>query len=212
MNFLPEPIQAYADQHTEPASDLLKKIERDTHLHVLHPRMLSGSLQGRILSMISYMLRPVRILELGTYTGYSALCLAEGLSDTGQVVTLDNNQELEDRVRGYFDESAYGSKIELLIGEALDLIPTLNETWDLVFIDADKVNYFNYFNLVIDSVRHGGYIVADNVLWSGKVVDQKEMDVDTEAIRSFNQAVRNDPRVVNVLLPIRDGLMLSRKL
>lgn len=212
MEFLPEPIQTYANQHTEPETELLKKINRETNIHVLHPRMLSGHLQGRTLSMISHMVRPSRILEIGTYTGYSALCLAEGLQDNGKIITLDKNRELETRVRGYFDESEYADKINLQFGDALDLILKLEETWDLVFIDADKENYLNYFNLVVENVKQGGFIVVDNVLWSGKVVDEKEKDVDTTAIRTFNDEVHNDPRVANVLLPIRDGLMVLRKL
>ena len=212
MEFLPEPIQTYADHHTEAESELLKKINRETHMHVLHPRMLSGNMQGRILSMISHMLQPRRVLEIGTYTGYSALCLAEGLAKDGKIITLDKNHELETRVRGYFSESDFENQIEVQIGNALELIPKLNEMWDLVFIDADKENYLNYFNLVVEQVRPGGFIVADNVLWSGKVIDEREKDIDTEAIRTFNAEVHNDPRVANVLLPVRDGLMLLRKL
>ena len=212
MEFLPESIQTYADQHTEPESDLLKKINRETNMHVLHPRMLSGNLQGRTLAMISHMIQPKRILEIGTYTGYSALCLAEGLQTGGKILTLDKNQELESRVKGYFNESQFGGQIDLYIGNALDLIPTFDEIWDLVFIDADKENYLNYFNLVVENVRPGGFIVADNVLWSGKVIDQNQKDIDTQAIRTFNEEVHNDTRVANVLLPIRDGLMILRKL
>lgn len=212
MEFLPEAIQTYADQHTEPESDLLKKINRETNMHVMHPRMLSGNLQGRTLAMISHMIQPNRILEIGTYTGYSALCLAEGLHATGKIITLDLNQELESRIKGYFNESQLGGQIDLHIGNALDLIPTFDEIWDLVFIDADKNNYLNYFNLVVENVREGGFIVADNVLWSGKVIDQNQTDTDTQAIRLFNEQVHNDTRVANVLLPIRDGLMILRKL
>ena len=212
MEFLPQSIQAYSDQHTELESDLLKKINRETHMHVLKPRMLSGHLQGRVLSMISHMICPNRILEIGTYTGYSALCLAEGLQEGGKVITIDINKELESRVSGYLAESDAGSNVELQFGNALELIPKLNETWDLVFIDADKENYLNYYNLVIENVRHGGFIIADNVLWSGKVIDESLHDKDTEAIRVFNKEVHNDQRVANVLLPIRDGLMMLRKL
>ena len=162
--------------------------------------------------MISHMLRPKRILEIGTYTGYSALCLAEGMADDGKLITIDINRELESRVNSYLSESNFDTKIELHFGNALDLIPEFDETWDLVFIDADKENYLNYFNLVVENVRPGGFIVADNVLWSGKVIDESISDVDTVTIRKFNIEVHNDPRVANVLLPIRDGLMMLRKL
>ncbi|MCP4460390.1 MAG: O-methyltransferase [Cytophagales bacterium] len=212
MEFLPESIQSYTDLHTEPESELLKKINRETHMHILHPRMLSGNLQGRTLAMISHMLQPNRILEIGTYTGYSALCLAEGLAEDGRVITIDINRELESRVKSYASESNFSGKIDLNYGNALDLIPELDETWDLVFIDADKENYLNYFNLVVENVRPGGFIIADNVLWSGKVIDESLKDIDTLAIRKFNKEVHNDSRVANVLLPIRDGLMMLRKL
>jgi caffeoyl-CoA O-methyltransferase len=209
MEILNEDLQRYAEQHTSPESDLLKKINRDTYAHVLMPRMLSGHLQGRVLSMISHLLKPQRILEIGTYTGYSALCLAEGLSPGGRMVTIDVNEELEKKVRDHFAESQ--DKIEYKIGNALDIIPTLNEIFDLVFIDADKSNYINYFDLVIDKVRPGGFILADNVLWSGKVLN-KNPDNDTKSIIAFNQKIQHDPRVENVLLPIRDGIMMIRKL
>jgi caffeoyl-CoA O-methyltransferase len=209
MEIINEDLQRYAEQHTSPESDLLKKINRDTYAHVLMPRMLSGHLQGRVLSMISHLLKPQRILEIGTYTGYSALCLAEGLSPGGRMVTIDVNEELEKKVRDHFAESQ--DKIEYKIGNALDIIPTLNEIFDLVFIDADKSNYINYFDLVIDKVRPGGFILADNVLWSGKVLN-KNPDNDTKSIIAFNQKIQHDPRVENVLLPIRDGIMMIRKL
>ena len=173
--------------------------------------MLSGHLQGRVLSMISHMIQPDRILEIGTYTGYSAICMAEGLKATGKLTTIDINQELEKRVSGYFKESGYANQIDYLFGNALDVIPELTDKWDLVFIDADKENYLNYYNLVIDQVRSGGFIIADNVLWSGKVVDDASIDKDTVAIKDFNKAVHNDPRVANVLFPVRDGLMVLRK-
>jgi len=209
MEILNEDLQRYAEQHTSPESDLLKKINRDTYAHVLMPRMLSGHLQGRVLSMISHLLKPQRILEIGTYTGYSALCLAEGLSPGGKMVTIDINEELEKKVRDHFAESQ--DKIEYKIGNALDIIPTLNEIFDLVFIDADKSNYINYFDLVIDKVRPGGFILADNVLWSGKVLN-KNPDNDTKSIIAFNHKILHDSRVENVLLPIRDGIMMIRKL
>ena len=210
MDLINESIQHYAEQHTSSESDLLKKIDRDTHAKVLMPRMLSGHLQGRVLSMISHMIRPQHILEIGTYTGYSAVSLAEGLQEGGKLITIDINEELEDRVRDYFTASSYGNKIDYKIGNAVEVIPALNETFDLVFIDADKERYSVYFDLVIDKVRNGGFILADNVLWSGKVLDKKP-DKDTRAILEFNKKIQDDPRVENVLLPIRDGIMLMRK-
>ena len=211
MNFIDEKIDDYSVEHTSSETPLLEKIHRETHLEVLRPRMLSGPFQGRLLSMFSKMLRPHRVLEIGTYTGYSALCLAEGLSEKGVLYTLDINAELEDRVREYFKESEYHHKIDFRIGAANELIPQINEPWDLVFIDADKTNYLNYYQMVISSVRSGGYVIADNVLWSGKVVDYKMDDPDTVALRAFNNFLSTDPRVEVVLLPIRDGLMLARK-
>jgi len=209
MEILNEDLQRYAEQHTSPESDLLKEINRDTHAHVLMPRMLSGHLQGRVLSMISHLLKPQRVLEIGTYTGYSALCLAEGLSPGGKLFTIDINEELEKKVREHFAQ--WQDKIEYKIGNALDIIPTLNEVFDLVFIDADKSNYIKYFDLVIDKIRPGGFVLADNVLWSGKVLN-KNPDNDTKSIIAFNQKIQHDSRVENVLLPIRDGIMMIRKL
>jgi predicted O-methyltransferase YrrM len=174
--------------------------------------MLSGHFQGRFLSMISKMIQPTSILEIGTYTGYSALCLAEGLKTGGKLTTIDKNLELEEFVRNFFEKSAYSENIEFVIADAMEYIPSINQSFDLVFIDADKGNYLNYYKLVIDMIPSGGYILADNVLWSGKVIDEKSMnDKDTKAIMEFNQFVMNDYRVENVLLPIRDGLFLIRK-
>ena len=209
MEILNEDLQHYAEQHTSPEGDLLKKINRDTHANILMPRMLSGHLQGRVLSMISHMIQPLRILEIGTYTGYSALCLAEGLVEGGKLITIDINEELEEKVRHYF--ASWQNKIEYKVGNAIDIIPSLNEMFDLVFIDADKKNYARYFDLVFDKVRAGGFILADNVLWSGKVLS-KNPDNDTKAIIAFNQKIQLDSRVENVLLPIRDGIMTIRKL
>jgi caffeoyl-CoA O-methyltransferase len=211
MDIISQDIQSYSEHHTTSEDDLLRKINRDTHAHVLRARMLSGHLQGRVLSMISKMLQPERILEIGTYTGYSALCLAEGLKKDGKLITIDNNEELEDRIRGYFNASAFHSQIELRIGNASEIIPALNERFDLVFIDADKVNYFKYYELVFPKVRAGGIILADNVLWSGKVVNETP-DRDTQIILDFNRRIHEDQRVENVLLPIRDGIMMIRKL
>jgi caffeoyl-CoA O-methyltransferase len=210
MDFIPEDIQHYSERHTTAENDLLKRVNRDTHADVLRPRMLSGHLQGRVLSMISSMVRPTRILEIGTYTGYSALCLAEGLVSGGKLITLDINEELEARVRAYFAASPYDQQIDFRVGNALEIIPTLDEVFDLVFIDADKVNYFRYYELVLPMVRQGGIILADNVLWSGKVTMEKP-DRDTQVILDFNRSIHDDRRVENVLLPIRDGIMMIRK-
>jgi predicted O-methyltransferase YrrM len=174
--------------------------------------MLSGQLQGRMLSMLSHMIQPKRILEIGTYTGYSAICMAEGMQEDGKLITLDINEELEVMVRGYFEKAGLTQKIDYRIGNAMELIPEIDETFDLVFIDADKKNYTNYFNLVFEKVRPGGFIIGDNVLWSGKVVQtEKKTDKDTQAILDFNRFVHEDDRVENVLFPVRDGLMVIRK-
>ncbi|WP_017733897.1 O-methyltransferase [Nafulsella turpanensis] len=210
MEFLDKDLMDYVEQHSAPENALLQKINRDTHAHVLMPRMLSGHLQGRILATFSHMIRPAAILEIGTYTGYSALCMAEGLQPDGVLHTIDINEELEDKVRGFFAESAYSGNIHYHIGNALDIIPGLTQQWDLVFIDADKINYARYYQQVIDQLRPGGFIIADNVLWSGKVIGEKT-DKDTEALRGFNRMVHEDERVENVLFPVRDGLMVLRK-
>ncbi|RJE75455.1 O-methyltransferase [Reichenbachiella sp. MSK19-1] len=212
MDFLANEIQRYAEQHSQAASSLLEKIDRETHLYVMRPRMLSGHMQGRVLSMFSHMIRPKVVLEIGTYTGYSALCLAEGLAPDGRLITLDVNEELEERVRGYLSESSYDDQIDFHVGNALEIIPTIDEVFDLVFIDADKSNYQAYFDLVLPKMRQGGFIIADNVLWSGKVVDEKSTDKDTKALLAFNQNVHQDDRVENVLMPVRDGLMILRVL
>ncbi|MEP2773399.1 MAG: O-methyltransferase [Fulvivirga sp.] len=211
MNFLPEAIEDYVAQHTASESELLSKLNRETHAKVLMPRMLSGHVQGRVLSMLSYMIRPSKILEIGTYTGYSALCMAEGLADDGQLITIDINEELEDMVRSYIEQAGLSNKIDYRIGNAIDLIPEINDSFDMVFIDADKINYSNYYDLCIDKVRQGGFIIADNVLWSGKVVGDK-IDKDTQALLDFNNKIHEDTRVENVLFPVRDGLMVVRKL
>ncbi len=213
MEFLPGEINQYVLNHTTDESDLLKRINRDTNAYVLKPRMLSGHLQGKVLSMLSQMIRPSLILEIGTYTGYSAICMAQGLADDGRLITVDINEELEDKVRDYFLESGFNDKIQYLIGNALDIVPALDVCYDLVFIDADKENYGKYYDMVIDKVCPGKFIIADNVLWSGKVVHENETttDKDTQALMQFNNKVQNDKRVENVLLPIRDGLMVIRK-
>ena len=211
MNFLDPEIEAYAEAHTTPESALLAQITRDTYLEVLQPRMLSGHLQGRVLSMLSKMIRPNSILEIGTYTGYSALCLAEGLSEQGTLLTIDKNMELYDRANAYFSESKFVSKIKMLKGDALSIVPKLEQKWDLIFIDADKENYQNYYDLTLPNLNKGGFIIADNVLWSGKVIDANENDVDTCALRSFNTSLIEDDRVEVLMLPVRDGLTVVRK-
>ncbi|WP_439881489.1 O-methyltransferase [Pontibacter sp. MBLB2868] len=213
MEFIDEDLQHYAEAHTSPESELLHKVNRQTHLNVMKPRMLSGHMQGRLLAMFSHMIKPKQILEVGTYTGYSALCLAEGLQQGGTLYTIDKNEELEDRVRGYFAEAGFSESIKYYIGNALDIIPNINAEFDLVFIDADKINNANYYDLVIDRLATGGYIIVDNVLWSGKVLEKyrKKLDEDTAALLAFNQKVQEDDRVENVLLPVRDGLMIARK-
>lgn len=212
MEFIEEALDNYVCRHTSPEDELLAKLNRDTHIKVMQPRMLSGHLQGRVLSMLSHMIRPERILEIGTYTGYSALCMAEGLTGTGKLITIDVNAQLEDFVRGYFAQSTLNDKIDFRIANAMELIPQLDETFDMVFIDADKQNYINYYNLVFDKVKHGGYILADNVLWSGKVTgDYEQLDKDTRLLMDFNLLIQHDDRVENVLLPIRDGIMIARK-
>jgi caffeoyl-CoA O-methyltransferase len=210
MDFLPDNIARYVEEHTSPESDILKKISRDTHAQVLMPRMLSGHVQGRFLSMISHIIRPAHILEIGTYTGYSAICLAEGMTTGGKLITIDVNEELEKRVRGYFQQAGIESRVDYRIGDAVRIIPTIDIQFDLVFIDADKENYALYYDLVIDKVKSGGVILADNVLWSGKVT-QSKMDKDTRALVEFNKKVNLDTRVESLLLPLRDGIMMMRK-
>jgi len=212
MEFLPENLQKYVEDHSEPESDLLQQINRETHLYVLKPRMLSGHLQGKVLSMLSSMIRPKDILEIGTYTGYATLCLAEGLTEGGKIITIDNNEELSFRTRKYFKASNFSDRIEMKVGNAMKIIPQLNKSWDLVFIDADKESYSSYFDLVIDKMNSGGFLIADNVLWSGKVSDTSVDDSVTKSIRDFNQKVNADSRVQNVLFPIRDGLMIMKRL
>ena len=213
MDFLPENIETYIADHTEKESDLLQQLNHETWEKVLNPRMLSGHVQGRVLSMLSKMVAPTNILEIGTYTGYSTLCFAEGLGEGGQIDTIDINEELQPIVNKYFPMSEYKDHITTHIGNAIDIIPTLDKKYDLVFIDADKVNYSNYYDLVLDKINKGGYIIADNVLWSGKVAQPvEENDIDTQAIIAFNTKIQLDKRVENVLFPVRDGLMLIRKL
>lgn len=213
MHFLSEELENYAAQHTEDEPLLLQELNKRTHLNVLQPRMISGHFQGRFLSLLSKMVQPRTILEIGTYTGYATLCLAEGLHPEGVLHTIDIKEELTDLQREFFDRSGYGSQIVQHLGKAADIIPSLNTTFDLVFIDADKQNYAHYFDLVIEKMNRGGIILSDNVLWSGKVVEEvKPNDKHTQALMAYNRKIKDDPRVETVLLPIRDGITLSRVL
>ena len=211
MELLSEELSNYLENSCEPENDLLKHINRETHLKVSMPRMLSGHYQGRLLSMISKMISPQRILEIGTFTGYATLCLAEGLKKNGLIYTIDINEELEDMVRVNFKKSDFDPQIKYQIGDAKEIIPTLNETFDLVFIDADKKNNATYYDMIMDSVRSGGLILIDNVLWSGKVLDQEKTDQKTTFINNFNEMVSSDSRVDKLILPVRDGLFIVRK-
>ncbi len=211
MEFIAPEIEAYAKNHTSPEADYLKELNRETYQKVLIPRMLSGHLQGRVLSMLSKLQRPKAILEIGTYTGYSALCLAEGFDTTGELHTIDINEELEPLSRKYFDKSPYGHLISQHIGNALEIVPSLKKKWDIVFIDADKSNYINYYNLVIEKMNPGGIIICDNVLWSGKVLLRDEqLDEDTLALKQLNKLILNDKRVESIMFPIRDGINVVR--
>ena len=211
MHFLSIDLEEYANQHTDNEPLLLQELTRRTHLSVLQPRMLSGHLQGRFLSLLSKLVRPNTILEIGTYTGYATLCLAEGLAPNGTLHTIDVKEELIDLQTEFFNRSGYGSQIVQHLGKAADIIPTLSSTFDLVFIDADKQNYALYFDLVIQKMNPGGIILSDNVLWSGKVAEEvKPSDKHTQALMAYNQKIKDDPRVETVLLPIRDGITVCR--
>lgn len=212
MEFISQQLDDYVCAHTEKEPELLYQLNRETHMNVLQPRMLSGHFQGRVLSMISHMIQPTNILEIGTYTGYSALCLAEGMKEDGSILTIDRNEELEDLVNEYVGKSEFNGRIKCEIGNAMEIIPNLEQQFDLVFIDADKSNYINYYNLVFDKIPSGGYILIDNVLWSGKVLEETATgDIDTEVLKELNKMIHDDERVQEVLLPIRDGLLLIRK-
>ena len=212
MDFLPKEIEEYVIRLTEKEPEILHELNHETWERVLTPRMLSGHIQGRILSMLSHMANPKNILEIGTYTGYSAICLAEGLQTGGNLHTIDINEELEPMVTKYIEKSNLKDVITTHIGNALEIIPTLSKKFDIVFIDADKTNYSNYYDLVFEKVNKGGYIIADNVLWNGKIIDAKEnLDDDTLALINYSEKVNNDERVQNVLFPVRDGLMIARK-
>tara|TARA_R110002167_G_scaffold292519_2_gene497153 strand:- start:1911 stop:2555 length:645 start_codon:yes stop_codon:yes gene_type:complete len=213
MHFIPEELDDYVVNHSENEPELLKELARETFQKILQPRMLSGHYQGRVLSLLSKLINPKNILEIGTYTGYSTLCLAEGLQKKGVIHTIDINEELADFQRKYFDKSPFGEQIIQYVGNALDIIPTLDIKFDLIFIDADKENYPNYFKMVIDKLNPGGILLSDNVLWSGKVIEPLQPDdLSTKAILEYNTLLKEDERIETILLPIRDGLTISRKL
>lgn len=213
MEFLPKKLDDYVCEHTQQENDILKDLNRETWAKVLIPRMLSGHLQGRTLAMLSKMINPKNILEIGTYTGYSAICLSEGLQENGLLHTIDINEELYTMSSSYFKKAGIADKIIQHVGDAINIIPEIDLKWDLIFIDADKQNYANYFDLVIDNLAMGGFIIADNVLWSGKVIEKiNEKDKETAAIVDFNKKIQLSERVENVLMPIRDGLMVCRKI
>ena len=211
MHFISQELEDYTASHSENEPELLAALNRETHQKILQPRMLSGHFQGRVLSMLSKLANPKHILEIGTYTGYATLCLAEGLQENGTIDTMDINEELYDFQRKYFDLSPWKDNITQHLGNALEMIPSLNKKFDLVFIDADKENYINYFNMIVPMMNKGGIILSDNVLWSGKVLEPvKPNDKSTKILLEYNQLLKEDPRVETVLLPIRDGLTVSR--
>ena len=213
MHFISEELENYVEHHSQSEPELLVKLFKETHQKILQPRMLSGHFQGRVLSMLSKIIHPKNILEIGTYTGYAALCLAEGLQKDGTLDTIDVKEELVSIQQKYFDLSPWKEQIIAHLGDALEIIPTLNKKYDLVFIDADKENYINYFNMIVPMMNQGGIILSDNVLWSGKVLEAlNPKDMSTKILLEYNQMVNNDPRVETVLLPIRDGLTVSRVL
>ena len=211
MHFLPEKLDDYIVAHSQKEPELLSRLNRETNQKVMQPRMLSGHYQGRVLSLLSKLLRPTTILEIGTYTGYSALCLAEGLSKDGVLHTIDVNEELFDFQKKYFDQSEYKDQIKAYLGDATEIIPQIDSKFDLVFIDADKPNYPKYFELIIEKMNSGGVILSDNVLWSGKVIEKvKKDDESTLALLDYNKMLSEDNRVETVILPVRDGLTLTR--
>lgn len=211
MHFISEELENYIEKHSAAEPELLQQLNKETYQKILQPRMLSGHFQGRVLSMLSKILNPKHILELGTYTGYATLCLAEGLQNDGTIDTIDINEELEDIQQKYFSKPTFKDQIIQHVGNALDIVPTLNKKFDLVFIDADKENYINYWNLIVPMMNKGGIILSDNVLWSGKVLEEvQKNDKSTPILLEYNKIVNEDSRVETVLLPIRDGLTVSR--
>jgi caffeoyl-CoA O-methyltransferase len=211
MEFIDEMLHLYCEQHSTEEDALLKALARETHIKNLSPRMLSGHLQGNFLTLITQLLRPLKVLEIGTFTGYSALCIAKGLPENGQLITTDYNEEIESIARKYFAQSPWSAQIDFRIGDAKSIIPNIENGFDMVFLDADKRAYSQYYDLIIDKLNTGGIIIADNVLWSGKVLDENANDGDTVALKAFNMKVKNDIRVSCTLLPIRDGLLMIRK-
>ena len=211
IDFIDKDLLNYVESNSQNEPQLLKELNRETHLKVLNPRMLSGSYQGRLLSLLSKIISPKSVLEIGTYTGYSALCIAEGLHKDGTIDTIDINEELQEIQNKYFKKSGFEKQIFQHVGNALDIIPKIDKCFDLVFLDADKENYPEYYNLVIDKIVSGGILIADNVLWSGKVIDKKDSDLTTIKLIEFNNLVQNDKRVETMILPIRDGLSICRK-
>ncbi|WP_432672880.1 O-methyltransferase [Flavobacterium sp. SM2513] len=213
MHFISEELENYIANHSQQEPELLAALNRETHQKILQPRMLSGHFQGRVLSMLSKLIRPINILEIGTYTGYATLCLCEGMQKNGSMDTIDINEELESIQKKYFDLSPWHTQIQQHIGDAIEIIPTLEKKYDLVFIDADKENYLNYFDLIVPKMNEGGIILSDNVLWSGKVLETPDpRDLSTNVLLAYNKKINEDPRVETVLLPIRDGLTVSRVL
>jgi caffeoyl-CoA O-methyltransferase len=211
MDFISTELQAYTERFTSPEPALLAALNEETWRTIEYPRMLSGHLQGRILSLFSKMMRPQRILEIGTYTGYSALCLAEGLAPGGSLVTIDINADLEPMVLRYFEKAGLGNSARMVVGDARKIVPTLEGPFDMVFIDADKENYCTYFDLVLPKMRSGGLILADNVLWSGQVLDPKITDIETQGLRDFVHKVAQSDAVEQVLFPVRDGILAVMK-
>ncbi len=213
MHFISEELERYIEQHSQKEPELLVALNRETHQKVLQPRMLSGHFQGRVLSMLSKLIRPEHILEIGTYTGYATLCLCEGLQKKGSVDTIDINEELAFIQKKYFDLSPWKEQITQHIGDAMEIIPSLDKKYDLVFIDADKENYLNYYDMIVPKMKVGGIILSDNVLWSGKVLEEPNpKDLSTNILLEYNKKINEDPRVETVLLPIRDGLTVTRVL
>ena len=212
MNDWSQRLDEYLEQHTTPMDEVLADLYRDTFLHQMNPRMMSGPVQGRLLQFLCEMLKPKRVLEIGTYTGFASICIARGLPEGGRLVTIEADEEYEGVIRRYLSKARVENRVALMIGDAKTVIPTLPDTFDLVFIDADKVSYPLYYDLVVEKVRPGGFILADNVLWDGKVLNVQAKERDTQALQAFNDKVQNNPRVENVLLPIRDGLMMIRKI
>lgn len=210
MTLDPHRLEEYIEAHTSQSDAVLQELYRHTYLHEMNPRMMSGPVQGKFLQFLCQMLKPQHVLEIGTYTGYAAICMAQGLPENGRLITIEANVEYEETIRHYLAKAGVDDKVELLLGDAKTILPTLDTTFDLAFIDADKVSYPLYYELVMEKMRPGGFILADNVLWDGKVLDANAKEHDTQALIAFNDKVMNDPRVEQVLLPIRDGLMMVR--